>query len=125
MAFMAHLRIAAGEHRSHCRIYLWVSCGSCGGSEGAARPIRRSTRLGAAEAAVALPLAPLRSAPRGEGRAAPDPGTRLFGFCRLPQQRYGISGEAADRAQRHMADDAHDAEIFVVDERGGELLVGR
>src|SRR5499427_9703272 len=41
------------------------------------------------------------------------------------EQRIRIAGKAADRAQRHMADDARDAEIFIVDQRAGELLVGR
>src|SRR5262245_37764414 len=39
------------------------------------------------------------------------------------QERLRIAGEAADRAQRHMADDARDTELRIVDQAVGELLI--
>src|SRR4029450_9990731 len=54
-----------------------------------------------------------------------DPGFRCApSGLRTPQQRLRIAGEAADGAQRHMADDTGDAEGLVVDQRARELLVG-
>jgi hypothetical protein len=49
----------------------------------------------------------------------------LPGFGQLAcEQRVRVAGKAADRAQRHMAHDAGDAEVFIVDQCAGELLVG-
>jgi hypothetical protein len=43
----------------------------------------------------------------------------------LIQKRFRIAGEAADRAQRHVADDARDAKLGIVDQARGQRLVGR
>src|SRR5215831_7442823 len=43
---------------------------------------------------------------------------------RACEQRVRVAGKAADRPQRHVADDAGDAEILIVDQRAGEFLVG-
>src|SRR3954466_15264927 len=48
----------------------------------------------------------------------------LLTFRRIaPEQLLRIAGEPADRAQRHVADDAGGAEPVVVEERAGQLLV--
>ena len=50
---MAHLLyLVRANHYSHYRCELSRGYGSCGGSEGAPRPIRRLESLGAAETAV-------------------------------------------------------------------------
>src|SRR5947207_11486744 len=70
---MARLRTAAGESSLAMQIaHLWISCRWLGGSEGAPPPIRRSTRRGTAETAVAhLPShAVLRTPVLMSGRCA-------------------------------------------------------
>src|SRR5437660_1172682 len=102
MAFMARLRTAADESPHALRITFmsWL------------RPVRRKCKRAAAVSAVA-------AARRGRNGG-------LLTLRRFAcEQRVRVAGKAADRAQRHMADDAGDAEIFIVDQRAGELLVGR
>src|SRR5262249_26812824 len=102
MVFMARLRTAADESPLALRFTFmsWL------------RPVRRKWTRAAAVSAVA---------PARRGRNGGLLTLRRFA-C---EQRVGVAGKAADRAQRHMADDAGDAEIFIVDQRAGELLVGR
>src|SRR6266545_5342524 len=76
------------------------------------------------------PSPPLASARRGEGkrrgrRACQIESNAAGGLRHLAgEQRVGVAGEAADRAQRDVADDARDAEPRVVDQAGGQRLIG-
>src|SRR5215467_3325677 len=102
MAFMARLRTAAGESPLALRFTFMSRL----------RLVRRKWTRAAADSAVA-------SARRGRNGG-------LLTLRRFAcEQRVRVAGEAADRPQRHVADDAGDAEIFIVDQRAGELLVGR
>src|SRR5262245_10324268 len=102
MAFMAHLRTAAGESPLALRITFmsWL------------RPVRRKWTRAAADSAVAAARC---------GRNGGLLTLRRFA-C---EQRVRVAGKAAHRPQRHVAHDAGDAQIGIVDQRAGELLVGR
>src|SRR5262249_36186621 len=102
MAFMARLRTAAGESplALRMRFMSWL------------RPVRRKWTRAAADSAVT----PARCGQNGG----------LLTLRRFAcEQRVRVTGKAADRPQRHVADDAGDAKIGIVDQRAGELLVGR
>src|SRR6516164_9003557 len=102
MAFMARLRTAAGESPLALRFTFMSRL----------RLVRRKWTRAAADSAVAA------------GRC--DRNGSLLTLPRFAcEQRVRVAGEAADRPQRHVADDAGDAEILVVDQRAGELLIGR
>src|SRR5262249_21714956 len=101
MAFMAHLRTAAGESPLALRLRFmsWL------------RPVRRKWTPAAADSAVA-------TARRGRNGG-------LFNLRRVAcGERVRVAGKTAHRGARHVADDAGDAEILIVDQRAGEFLVG-
>src|SRR5215472_11250148 len=102
MVFMARLRTAADESPLALRFTFMSRL----------RPVRRKWTRAAAVSAVA---------PTRRGRNGGLLTLRRFA-C---EQRVGVAGKAADRPQRHVADDAGDAEIGIVDQRAGELLIGR
>src|SRR5262249_13924567 len=98
---MAHLRIAAGESLTRIADCIYVAAAARAAEVKAGRD-----RFGAQ--------------PR-----SPQPKRRCSTFGQLlSKQRLGIAAEAADSAQRDVADDAGDAEILIIDESVGELLVG-
>src|SRR5262249_55158170 len=98
---MAHLRIAAGESLTRIADWIYVAAAARAAEVKAGRD-----RFGAHS-------------------RSPQPKRRCSTFGQLlSKQRLRIAAEAADSAQRDVADDAGDAEILIVDESVGELLVG-
>src|SRR5260370_7943579 len=97
---MARLRIAAAESPLALQIAFMSRL----------RLVRRKWRYAAASSA-------LGAACRSRNR-----GCSTFGQL-LCEQRFGVAAKAADGAQSDVADDAGDTEIFVVDDRVGDLFV--